>query len=43
MDKVHTESVCTDVVANETVHLRKVAAMEGAKVEEVLPALPYWM
>jgi len=41
MDNVHTESVCTDVVTNETVHLRNVTAMEGAKVEEVLPAFPY--
>ena len=42
-ESTHTESVCADVVTNETVHLRKVTAMKGAKVGEALPALPHWM
>ena len=40
-ESTHTESVCADVVTNVTVHLRNITAMKGAKVEEVLPALPH--
>ena len=38
---LHTESIRADVITGETVELRKVTDMEGAKVEEVLPTLPH--
>jgi hypothetical protein len=40
-EDVHTESIRANVVTSETVHLRNITAMNGAKVEEVLPALPH--
>ena len=38
---VHTDRIRTDVVIGETVELRKIAGVIGAKVEGVLPTLPY--
>ena len=38
---VHTEGIRTDVVTGETVELRKIADMKGAKVEGILPTLPH--
>jgi len=38
---VHTKGIRANVVADETVHLRKFAAMNGADVEEILPTLPH--
>ena len=38
---VHTESIHSGVVTGETIELRKFACMKGAKVKEVLHALPH--
>ena len=38
---VHTEGICPNVVTGEIVHLRKFAAMNRAKVKEVLHTLPH--
>jgi hypothetical protein len=37
----HTESIHTDVVTGGAVKLRKFAAVEGAKIKEVLHTLPH--
>ena len=40
-EDVHTESVCAKAVTGETVHLRNITAVKGAKVQKALPALPH--
>ena len=40
-ENVHTKSVCANVVTSETVHLRNITLMKGAKIDAVLPALPH--
>jgi len=40
-ESVHTKGIRADVVASETVVLGKFAGMKGAKIEEVLHALPH--
>ena len=37
----HTKGIRADVVAGETVHLRKFSAMDRADVEEILPTFPH--
>ena len=39
-ENVHTDSVRANVVTSETVHLSNITTMNGANVEEILPALP---
>jgi len=38
---VNTQGIRTNVVTDETVVLKKFAAMKGAEVEEVLATLPH--
>jgi len=40
-EALHTQGIRTKVVTGETVVLRKVTAMKGAEVQEVLPTLPH--